>query len=1129
MSYARILAHYPCIVLVVVLVVAVTCLVVSITVGEQPDFSDPLAGFEPRQTEIGARMVAYENLVKNNDENVNLLPYVKMYKENLIERIRNKSKERKRQKEKKKKRKKLRLSSKASKNSSKLEYDSDEKFFCGIPDKAYARLVFGSADGSSLYSAKNLHNLCLMESSWLHKRKDYRSNCIKAMSHNCCRSWSLGNYVALLSNKSGCMEVTEDDLSQVLNTLEMCAPFYGNYSLGPNCHFSPDAWFYSYDHPLDHCPGIPHQCTQYNAVYHILHYLTDSSFSKQLTKNNKLSLKYTITFLPVAGSSSSIDLYKYIESLPRQYKTVEIVGAEFGIKHILFEEYLISDTKWLSAAGAVIFIFMWLYSSSIFITCMTFLAMFGSLEVAYFLYMFVFEIKFFPYMNMVTVIIMIGIGADDMFIYCKVWHLSKSEKNNGTLEKIVSDTLRHATLSMLVTSLTTSAAFYSNYISDITAIQCFSIYAGTAVFCNFVLMITWIPASIMAYKKWCNFCVCHSPDIYSGNKNVGYYLCKIPYKLYYLITDWSRIFFEKILPCFVIRFRYLWLFIYGSLGICGVLVIFYYPRLKLPSSKKFQVFSSNHLLEKYDFELGEVFGFEKTENTNDIPLLPITVIWGIHPIDNGDRLDPSKKGSLVFDSAFDLTTENAQKWILEFCQRLRRSDFYLKSPGIQLTNCFLENFVYEYMKQPCRVETTDNTPCCNETKFPFSRAVFSHCLSRYIVALQKTPGVIYSAYSPGPRFSNGQISAFFIEFLSNEPYSQSYEKMSSFYQRINQWVTEEMVQAPAEMRNGWLISDLAFYDLQKSLATGTPLAMGVSLAVAAVVAFFTTLNVLITLYAILCITCIIAVTIATLVLLGWELNILESVVITVAIGMSIDFTLHYGVAYRLSPDLDREMRVACSVGRMGSAVAMAALTTFLAGSLMMPSTVLAYNKFGIFLMLIITIGWVYSTFFFQSLLRTLGPQGGFGQFHWPSSDCCSPSRRKHVDKTVYAFSESTLSSSSTSYPNHTISEIHELEPLTEVYEPQSHSRPHSHARIRQKTVYADLSTRYPLEAEVIVPKRETYVKFESGVKDQSEGQSDMTSDIEHERINPEKKDEVVKEPKTMVLESDVIIQNGAEV
>lgn len=47
--------------------------------------------------------------------------------------------------------------------------------------------------------------------------------------------------------------------------------------------------------------------------------------------------------------------------------------------------------------------------------------------------------------------------------------VSKSAK----LEGLVSATLRHALMSMLVTSLTTTAAFLASLVSNITAIKCF--------------------------------------------------------------------------------------------------------------------------------------------------------------------------------------------------------------------------------------------------------------------------------------------------------------------------------------------------------------------------------------------------------------------------------------------------------------------------------------------------------------------------------------------------------------------------------------------------------------------------------------------------------------------------------
>ena len=1001
------------------------------------------------------------------------------------------------------------------------------------PGKEYVRVMYKSEDGGSLLSAEKLKTICRLEEEYYDKFSGYASSCEMPCPgcQRCCRRLSLPNFVALLAKKTSCHNITDADIGKIFRLLTGCARYYHNLTLGPTCGSLPEekVWYGGFEQRQEACPGVPRRCTRRNLVYTVLHYLVDHQFlSRPAVPKSTPPLTYVATFLPVAASEANVGLYQHLESLPRVFEGVEVAGAYFDVKYRLFEKYLVADSVWLGLGGGFIFLAMWAYTTSIFVTFMTFLSIFWALVTAYFLYTFVFEIAFFPYMNMIAVVIMIGIGTDDLFIYCKVWHLAKSEKNNGVLEKIICDTLRHSVLSMLVTSLTTAAAFYANYISDITAIRCFSIYAGTSVVCNFVLTITWMPASIMLYEKWCNFYMCRRAEVYTGEFSICHCVCKVPYKLYYLICEWSRVFFEQILPCLVIKLRYLWLFLYGCLGICAVIVIFYYPRLKLPSSKKFQVFNDQHLLEKYDFQLRSVFGFEMM-NEDDTPNFPVTIVWGVHPADYGDYLNPKDKGALAFDDDFDLTAADSQVWVLEFCRRLRRAEFYQHTHGMQLTNCFLENFVKRYMKRPCSADIA-NQVCCNNTLFPFPKQVFLECLTHYMHDLPNTPGVHYSHHSPGPRFHDGHVTAFVVQFQSVERYSHDYQRVQSFYTRVNRWVTEEMLKAPKEMRFGWFVSYLDFYDLQHSLVSGTPLALGVSLAVVALVTFFTTLNALISLYAIVTIACIIVVTLASLVLLGWELNILESVVITVAIGMSIDYTLHYAVAYRLAPDFDREMRVASSIGRMGSAVAMAALTTFAAGAFMMPSTVLVYRKFGTFLMLLVSVGWVYSTFFFQSLLRVMGPQGGFGQFHWPASDCCGPASRERVDKTIYAFSESTLSSSSANHASST--ETHELEPLTDLHDstprlvshhpvhhcsshhhhPHHHHHLHHHHRPRSRGVYTQVRTNVEMGEEdssvnngsdrtaaiPVAVKREAVVSFQSQTPQRELDQSERTCSVSEE-------------------------------
>lgn len=95
---------------------------------------------------------------------------------------------------------------------------------------------------------------------------------------------------------------------------------------------------------------------------------------------------------------------------------------------------------------------------------------------------------------------------------------------------------------------------------------------------------------------------------------------------------------------------------------------------------------------------------------------------------------------------------------------------------------------------------------------------------------------------------------------------------------------KQLETAPLGMRNGWFVSRFEFYELQRTLYKGTLWAIGVSMSLALIVLIFVTLNLLVSLYAIVTISAVIIVTIAGLVLLGWNLNVLESVAISTAIG-----------------------------------------------------------------------------------------------------------------------------------------------------------------------------------------------------------------------------------------------------
>lgn len=981
--YARILAHYPYVVLIAVLVVSVTCLIVTVTIGDRPNFEEPMAGFEPRGTEISNRLTAYSNLLDDPE-----LSPVPQDQDAIIQQLDNKLVY-------------LDTAYQMSNATSptyrfkRARQKRRKPFFCDVPDGRWVKVVYTSVQKDDLFTLSNIKAMCTLEEKYITSKPLYKRNCLRqADNSKCCRTLSLGNYVSLLMKKPSCSNLTEDDVKSVKNIIQMCVGFYHNFSLGDSCDIRHSPYGEKFG-----CKDkkIPSQCKDFNAVYNIMHFISDRSFQRTDRK-----LTYALSFLPVSFHrvrtseklDDAVNLYLDIESNLDRVGNVALVGADFGIKDHLFHHYLAKDSKWITVSGVFIFFVIWIYTGSIFLTVMTFLSMFWSLELAYFLYVFVFEIKFFPYINLVTVLLVIAIGADDVFVYSKIWHLAKKERNNGTLEKLVSDTLRHASLSMFVTSLTTAGALFSNVVSPITSIKCFSIYAGTTILCNLVIMVTWTPAAIVAEEKWCNFCFFNSPRIYKK------------------IHEYYRCFFEKLLPKFILYLRYLWIVLLSTLGIVGGILVFHNPKLRLPTSFHFQMFRDNHLMEMYDQQLRENFWFEKAVGDQN-PLMPLTIVWGVENVDNGDKLNPYNKGTVQYDKNFNPSTQQAQIWLRHFCSSLREAGFYRKVTAFEVSNCYIEHFIH-FMKMPC---TKGEFICCRKS-FPYKENIFNACIKKYIPMAMNQELYFADKFSPGLKFRRGKISALVVQFSSNLTFTYKYEVVDAFFKGVNKWVHEKLNMAPDEMRNGWFTSELKFFSIQKSLVEGLPVAFGISVLVATAVTFFTCLNVLITLYAMLTISFTMLVIVASIVLLNWELNILESVIITVAVGLSIDYTLHYGVAYRLAPDLDRQNRAYCSFIRVGSVIFVAALSTFLAGIFMLPSVTLVYQKFGIFLVLVISISWIYSTLFFQSLLNVMGPQGGFGQFHWPSLECCSMSPQSHIDRTVYTMSESTMSTSSSGYHYH---------------------------------------------------------------------------------------------------------------
>lgn len=309
----------------------------------------------------------------------------------------------------------------------------------------------------------------------------------------------------------------------------------------------------------------------------------------------------------------------------------------------------------------------------------------------------------------------------------------------------------------------------------------------------------------------------------------------------------------------------------------------------------------------------------------------------------------------------------------------------------------------EFLFSSCK----NSSACCwTRHPFPYSRADFLSCLRSYMRAATKIP--LLRSWRPlrGVRFSRGRLVGLWIDVPTNVSVWAPYSEVRAWLDAVESWFAHRLRSAPAGLENGFVTGDLDLFDLRDAIATSLPLTVALSVLIAALVCLVTTLNLLLALFALLNVLGILAASVATIALLGWRLDMVEAVVITLAVGLAVDFCLHYGVAYRVHGAAQHRLtRAREALTSVGSPIAAAAATTALAGAGMLPTELLVYHQLALFLIVLMAWAWFFSTFVYVSFLAVIGPMGSCGRVFWSYTSCCSAltcTAAERVDMTVYS-------------------------------------------------------------------------------------------------------------------------------
>lgn len=69
---------------------------------------------------------------------------------------------------------------------------------------------------------------------------------------------------------------------------------------------------------------------------------------------------------------------------------------------------------------------------------------------------------------------------------------------------------------------------------------------------------------------------------------------------------------EKHIINAIVKMPYLWIVLFGSIGVLSGIVVFYWPGLQLPTSADFKLFVASHPFEVYDSQYKSQFWFERS-------------------------------------------------------------------------------------------------------------------------------------------------------------------------------------------------------------------------------------------------------------------------------------------------------------------------------------------------------------------------------------------------------------------------------------------------------------------------------------------------------------------------------------
>ena len=262
-----------------------------------------------------------------------------------------------------------------------------------------------------------------------------------------------------------------------------------------------------YDPSFSKIPAVLYAASQHNTTRDIMDYHCGR---KSHVTQNEASSEITRSYLPIGWplpvvQRTQIENFLASTLKPALNKIQDENSANFEFSYysrLLFfndvKKQAIKDLMFAAGSLCFIFLFICFQTGSLWITSLATFSIITSFLGANLIYRIALDYQYFGFFHILSVFIILGIGADDIFVFYDTW-MATALFPYPSLAHRLSDCYRRAIGAMSVTSFTTMTAFFASGLSPLLAVQSFGIFSGILVAVNFISVVVFLPTVVIMY------------------------------------------------------------------------------------------------------------------------------------------------------------------------------------------------------------------------------------------------------------------------------------------------------------------------------------------------------------------------------------------------------------------------------------------------------------------------------------------------------------------------------------------------------------------------------------------------------------------------------------------------------